>query len=415
MRSTLFRREALDAHRDTLVGRVLAAHRLPFALLSAFAATLALGTVALATWGEYTRKTHVTGYLSPTAGIVKVVAGQVGTLIDKRVTEGQKVARGDTLFVISTDRGSLETPASQTAAIETIRQRQAALAREIEAQAGIARMQAAGAQERLRRMDVERRELQAAAANQRQRVDGAERAAARFETLRAQGFVADAQIEQKRDELLEQRGRLSEILRSEAVLEREYDTLRRDLASADLRDANERSKLDRERALLAQELGEHQSRRTVVVAAPADGIATAVLADRGQTTNPQTVLLSILPAGAELEAKLLVPSRSIAFIAQGDTVSLRYQAFPYQRFGTFRGHVTEIPRSMVAPGEADTPVALHESAYRVTVKIESQVVRTERAEVPLQPGMQLDADIWLERRRLVLWLFEPLLTVARRV
>ena len=64
---------------------------------------------------------------------------------------------------------------------------------------------------------------------------------------------------------------------------------------------------------------------------------------------------------------------------------------------------------------ADGPVALQEPAYRVTVKIESQAVRTERAAVPLQPGMQLDADVWLERRRLVEWLFEPLLTVARRV
>jgi membrane fusion protein len=51
----------------------------------------------------------------------------------------------------------------------------------------------------------------------------------------------------------------------------------------------------------------------------------------------------------------------------------------------------------------------------VSVRIESQSVRTERAEVPLQPGMMLDADVWLERRTLVQWLFEPLLSVARRV
>ena len=49
------------------------------------------------------------------------------------------------------------------------------------------------------------------------------------------------------------------------------------------------------------------------------------------------------------------------------------------------------------------------------VKIESQAVHTERGDVALQPGMQLDADIWLERRSLVQWLFEPVLTVARRV
>jgi membrane fusion protein len=415
MRPTLFRQEAIDASRATLVGRVLAAHRLQFAVLSAIAVATMVAILCFASWGQYTRKSHVSGYLAPTAGLIKVYAGQAGTLIDKHVKEGQKVARGDALFVLSTERGSPETPASQTAAIDAIRQRQDALAREYEAQAGIARLQVTGTQERLRRMEAERRELQSAAANQRLRVESAERAFARYESLGAQRFLPEAQVEQKRDELLDQRGRLSEILRQQAVLERELDSLRQDLASAELRTTNERSRLDREKAQLSQELTEHESRRTIVITAPADGIATAVLADRGQATGTQTLLLSILPAGAELEAKLLVPSRSIAFMAPGDVVSLRYQAFPYQRFGTFKGRVTEIPRSMVAPGEADGPVPLQESAYRVSVKLDAQAVRTDRAEVPLQPGMQLDADVWLERRRLVEWLFEPLLTVARRV
>ncbi|WP_280152260.1 HlyD family efflux transporter periplasmic adaptor subunit [Piscinibacter sp. XHJ-5] len=415
MRPTLFRQEAIDATRATLAGRVLAAHRLPFAVLSALAAGIAIAIVCWGMWGQYTRKAHVSGYLTPSAGMIKVYAGQAGTLVEKHVHEGQKVTRGDTLFVLSTERGSPETPASQTAAIGAIAQRQSALAREYESHAGIARLQVAGTQQRLRRMEAERRELQSAEAHQRQRVESAERAFARYESLGAQRFVPEAQVEQKRDELLDQRGRLNEVLRDQASLEREVESLRQDLASAELRATHERSKLDREKAQLSQELTEHQSRRTIVITAPADGIATAVLADRGQTTGAQTLLLSILPGDGRLEAKLLVPSRSIAFIAPGDQVSLRYQAFPYQRFGTFKGQVTEIPRTMVAPGEADGPVALQESAYRVTVKIEAQAVRTERSEVPLQPGMQLDADIWLERRRLVEWLFEPMLTVARRV
>ncbi|HYS13329.1 MAG TPA: HlyD family secretion protein, partial [Burkholderiaceae bacterium] len=126
-------------------------------------------------------------------------------------------------------------------------------------------------------------------------------------------------------------------------------------------------------------------------------------------------LLSILPADAVLEAKLLVPSRAIGFIAAGDQVSVRYQAFPYQRFGSFKGRVTAIPRTMTAPNEAETPVALNESVYRVTVALDDQRVRGARIDVALQAGMLLDADIWLERRRLVEWLFEPLFTVAGRV
>jgi len=415
MRATLFRQEAVDFNRATLVGDALAARKLSFRLLTGFALAAVVALAALVWWGEYTRKAHVAGYLAPSAGVIKVYAGQAGALVEKHVSEGQKVQRGDMLFVVSTEQGSRATPEAKATAIATIRQRQANLEREYETQASIDRLQQRAMRERLVGMDAELGQLRSTATTQQQRVAGAERALARYESLAAQRFLADAQVEQKREELLEQRARLHELLRAQAALERDINSLRRELESADLKAANERSKIERDKAQLAQELTEHESRRTLVVTAPADGIATAVLGERGQTVGAQSVLLSILPADAVLEAKLLVPSRAIGFIAAGDQVSVRYQAFPYQRFGSFKGRVIAIPRTMTAPNEAETPVALNESVYRVTVALDDQRVRGARIDVALQAGMLLDADIWLERRRLVEWLFEPLFTVAGRV
>jgi len=415
MRATLFRQEAIDFNRATLVGDALAARRLSFRLLTVFALASVVALAALVWWGEYTRKAHVTGYLAPSAGVIKVYAGQAGTLVEKHVSEGQKVRRGDTLFVVSTEQGSRDTPEAKATAIATIRKRQANLEREYETQTSIDRLQQRATRERLVGMDAELGQLRSTVTAQQQRVAGAERALSRYESLAAQRFLADVQVEQKREELLEQRARLHELLRAQAALERDINSLRRELESADLKGANERSKIERDKAQLAQELTEHESRRTLVLTATADGIATAVLGEHGQTVGAQSVLLSILPADAVLEAKLLVPSRAIGFIAAGDQVSVRYQAFPYQRFGSFKGRVTAIPRTMTAPNEAETPVALNESVYRVTVALDDQRVRGARIDVALQAGMLLDADIWLERRRLVEWLFEPLFTIAGRV
>jgi membrane fusion protein len=33
----------------------------------------------------------------------------------------------------------------------------------------------------------------------------------------------------------------------------------------------------------------------------------------------------------------------------------------------------------------------------------------------LRSGMLLDADVWIDRRRLIEWIFDPLLSVAGRV
>jgi membrane fusion protein len=56
-----------------------------------------------------------------------------------------------------------------------------------------------------------------------------------------------------------------------------------------------------------------------------------------------------------------------------------------------------------------------EPLYRVTVSLDRQAVSTPTGLRPLLPGMQLEADVLLEKRRLVAWLFEPLMGWWRRV
>jgi membrane fusion protein len=94
---------------------------------------------------------------------------------------------------------------------------------------------------------------------------------------------------------------------------------------------------------------------------------------------------------------------------------MRYQAFPYQRFGSFDGRVVEIARTLMSPEDLDVPVNTNQPFYRVTVRLTSQQVETGAMNFPLQAGMQLDADLSLERRRLIEWAIEPLQSVTKRM
>ena len=53
-----------------------------------------------------------------------------------------------------------------------------------------------------------------------------------------------------------------------------------------------------------------------------------------------------------------------------------------------------------------------EPVYRITVSLASQSVAANGAAVPLQPGMTLEADVALERRRLFEWILDPLFAVT---
>jgi membrane fusion protein len=415
MRRTLFRQEALDFHREKLLGDIVLVRPLSVSLLTSAAVGIALIVVGFACWGTYTRKAHVTGYLEPNTGVIKVYAPQAGTLIEKHVTEGQAVKRGEVLCVVSSERSSRETPEAQATAMGQLRRRRESLHDELAKQEHIDRLQVATVQDRLRNLDAELVHLTAERQLQEQRVASAADMAQRYRLLVAKSLAPEIQAQQKHEELLEQQSKLHSLQRSRLALEGERNTLKRELASSDLKAKNQRAAIERNISTLEQELTEYESRRQVVIIAPNDGAVTTILGMQGQNITTTTPLLSIVPTEAILEAHLLVPSRAIGFIAPRQTVAVRYQAFPYQRFGSAKGYITEISKTLITPNEVTLPVPIQEPVYRVTVALDAQTVTAYGAEMPLQAGMVLDADICLDQRRLLAWVFDPLYSITGRL
>jgi membrane fusion protein len=270
-------------------------------------------------------------------------------------------------------------------------------------------------EQRVASMQQEAVQLKAQLVTQQARVRSAQSALARYQALVKQKFVSEAVVQEKQDELLEQHGRLQVLQRGEVTLQRDLAALKLEVGSSALKAHSKREGIDREISQLDQQLTEYEAKRALVIAAPVDGTVTTVLAEEGQNAGTSAPLLSILPAGAQLQAELLVPSRSIGFIAREQTVALRYQPFPYQRFGLYRGRVTEISKTLISPGDTTLPVPLEGPAYRVTVALESQSVSAYGQQVPLQAGMTIDADVLLDHRRLLEWIFDPLYSLTRRV
>jgi membrane fusion protein len=73
-----------------------------------------------------------------------------------------------------------------------------------------------------------------------------------------------------------------------------------------------------------------------------------------------------------------------------------------------------VSRTPLAPSElaalALSSAGGAEPMFRITVALDGPPVAE-----PLSAGMRLQADVLLERRRLVEWLFEPLLGLRRRL
>jgi membrane fusion protein len=75
-----------------------------------------------------------------------------------------------------------------------------------------------------------------------------------------------------------------------------------------------------------------------------------------------------------------------------------------------------VSRSAVAASELGfvPPDVAREPLYRVRAALDSQTVMTYGEAARLQAGMLVDADVLLDRRRLIEWVFEPLYSLAGR-
>lgn len=159
----------------------------------------------------------------------------------------------------------------------------------------------------------------------------------------------------------------------------------------------------------------NEARRAIVLRAPESGVIANLVVRNQQAVTAGQRLLSILPQGSLLEAELWLPSRAIGFLETGKRVTLRYHAFPYQKFGQQGGRVREISQSAIAAPELTGLLGrtITEPLFRVLVQLDRQTVSAYGRAEPLKPGMTVDADILLDKRRLIEWVLEPLYGISR--
>src|ERR1043165_3843121 len=115
----LFRQEAIDAQREKFLGDATIARPVPFWVFTALAAGTALLLIAVALWGQYTRRERVEGYLALDSGAARVLIPDAGRVTDLLVKEGDEVKAGEAMAKVSLDRTTgAGTSTSETVATE---------------------------------------------------------------------------------------------------------------------------------------------------------------------------------------------------------------------------------------------------------------------------------------------------------
>lgn len=405
MNAPLFRPEVVQARRQDWLGRISLAQPMPVWVGAMFALLAAVAVACLLLFGEYAHRSRVGGQLVPDLGVSTVVAPTSGMVGRMTVEEGASVARDQALVRIDLPRVAASGADAHTVIGRGLDERDSSSAQLAQAQLAQLAVQEQGQRRQLAMLRTELGQVRAGIATRDAQVRLGRETAERYREVAASGYVSVVQVRQQEQAMLE-------MLNARQVLERQATALAREIAGLEQALAGlpaQREAIEatarREHALLAQERYRHEADGGVLVKAPLAGLVAHRFVEPGQAVQAGQPLLSLLPEGARLQAQLQVPSRAIGFIRPGDRVRLRYQAYPFQKFGHQGGRVARISRSAVPP-VAGAPSS--EPHYRILVALDRQEVLAYGRPEPLRPGMLLEADILGERRKLHEWLLEPL-------
>lgn len=408
----MFREEVLNARTDRLHGPIMMVRPLSSWILVASSVVIVTCILAYLVLGSYTKRATATGSLLPVNGMVRIVPPVAGVVSERHVEEGQLVHKGDILFILSDERSQVsdgKTHSLRETHTLSLDQRHASLRQARKAAELLAEQTTQGLRNRiLMQRDALSRNRQQVDLQQG-RVASADRVLQQYRALAKEQFISALALQEKEDAVAAQRAQLLSLQLQSTELKQALVAAEDELRQLPARTEQTMADLDREIGALTQEAAELQTRDRYAITAPMDGVVTSITAQFGQSTNGQA-LANLLPVSAQLEAHLYLPSKAVGFVEVGQKVRLRYQAYPYQKFGQYGGVVKEVARSPIQVSELPLtlPIASQEGVYRVTVALDTQHITAYDEKIKLRPGMVLEADIEQDSRPLIEWILEPL-------
>ncbi len=430
----LFRQEVAAAQAAQYLGSVRLQRPWSYAAVTSVALALALMLVAFATWGEVNRKARLSGVVVPSQGSLNISAPQAGVVMDLPVREGQSVKAGEVLLVLQTERQSMLN-GSLSDTTERAAQQIATRLQTLSTERTLRELQTQQREQvlddRLRTTAQQLRQAEEESALQARRVQLAQTTLVRNQQLAESGFVAEAQVQVRQEELIDAKARAQALERARLGLMQDQQTPRGERTALKAQLQSDTNQIDRNRASLDQEASENAARKTMVISAPYAGTITALNLKAGQSVQSGQALATLVPQAAysdangpgPLLAQLFAPSRTAGFIRPGQTVYLRYDAYPYQKFGLHQGRITSVSATPFAPSELPpnlaeqllTQAGSKEALYRVNVSLDAQSIQAYGEALPLKAGLTVEADVLQERRKVWEWVLEPVLAARQRL
>ena len=136
--------------------------------------------------------------------------------------------------------------------------------------------------------------------------------------------------------------------------------------------------------------------------APIAGIISSLNIDNsGEVVQPGQTIAEIAPEASPLILYASLPAREAGLIQVNMPVQIKFDAFPYQDYGTVSGKVTAISPDSKADATTGT-------FYQLEIALDRNYMIHENQRVELKAGQTANAEIIIRKRRIMTLLLDPI-------
>lgn len=182
--------------------------------------------------------------------------------------------------------------------------------------------------------------------------------------------------------------------------------------------------------LQQQVIKAEKRRRSMIISNPINGtVQLSAITTVGQVITAGAELMRIVPENAPLEIEAYLPNRDIGFVTAGQSAVFKVEAYPFTRFGLIEAKVVRVATDAIPEPDANQVEAaatkelqstiptgnvqrMQNLVFPVTVTPDKTTLNVNGREMPLSAGMAVTVEVKIGKRRILEYLFSPLVEIT---
>ena len=418
-----FRKESIEHQQTKWVGKALLTPSAPAWLVLGLSLLFLTIFIAALTLCNYTRRINVFGEITSEPRSVNIFATQQGFISDRFVKVGDVVKKGDRLYQIDfskvTHGGNF-----------SIKTREAIESQLVQIEKIIDKLQK-NKQLTIDNLRTQKQQYELAHSQSlsflmdaRKGAQFAKETMKNYSDYHLRGLTTKDQLSAQIYSYYQQQNSV-QILSNQRIQESlQITNLATEIVTRAADFDNQISQSQLEHNSLQRQLAESDANSTRIIEAPADGRIESLSVTRGQMVNLGDSLAQLIPSTHSTYYLVLwLPNSSVPYISQGESVNIRYEAFPFEKFGQFHGQIETIAYVPASAQEMATysnspigqPNRQGEAYYKVMVALTETHFRHQNKTLALSSGMKAESTLFLEKRPLYQWMFSPFYGIRKSV